>query len=186
MRASDGCGWSRPGTLPTGNDFLPDTDAQILLEMIAACPSGKARDILRACYERKINASIRRIRDLLMRPYSTVREWLWRMHERGLDNISDRKPPGARGILGPEGDRDCQGDTAPTTDRTRIRAGGMASAHDRRGHHKKAEKTLQATYPAEATAQNGILVRKAQNRPAQVRLQNGAGGVYAAVRTAGQ
>ena len=102
MRASDGRGWSRPGTLPAGNDFLPDTDAQILLEMIAACPSGKARDILRACYERKINASIRRIRDLLMRPYSTVREWLWRVHERGLDNISDRKPPGARGILGPE------------------------------------------------------------------------------------
>ena len=39
MRVSDGCGWSKPGTLPTGNDFLPDTDAQILLEVIAACPS---------------------------------------------------------------------------------------------------------------------------------------------------
>ena len=37
-----------------------------------------------------------------MRPYSTVREWLWRVHECGLDNISDRKPPGARAILGPE------------------------------------------------------------------------------------
>ena len=66
MRASDGRGWSRPGTLPTGNDFLLDTNTQILLKMIAACPSGKARDILRACYERKINASIRRIRDLLL------------------------------------------------------------------------------------------------------------------------
>ena len=102
MRISNGRGWSKSGTLPTGNDFLPDTDTQILLKMIAACPPGKVRDILRACYERKINASIRRIRDLLMRPYSTVREWLWRVHERGLDNISDRKPPGARGILGPE------------------------------------------------------------------------------------
>ena len=70
--------------------------------MIAACPSGKVRDILRACYERKINASIRRIRDLLMRPYSTMREWLWRVHERGLDNISDRKPLGARSVLWPE------------------------------------------------------------------------------------
>ena len=57
----------------------------------------------------------------------------------------------------------------------------MAPAHDRRGHHKKAEKTLQATYPAEATAQDGILVRKAQNRPAQVRLQNRAGGVHETV-----
>ena len=102
MRISNGRGWSKSGTLPTGNDFLPDTNTQILLEMIAACPPGKVRDILRACYERKINASIRRIRDLLMRPYSTVREWLWRVHERGLDNISDRNPPGARGILGPE------------------------------------------------------------------------------------
>ena len=102
MRISNGRGWSKSGTLPTGNDFLPDTNTQILLKMIAACPPGKVRDILRACYERKINASIRRIRDLLMRPYSTVREWLWRVHERGLDNIYDRKPPGARGILGPE------------------------------------------------------------------------------------
>ena len=152
MRASDGRGWSRPGTLPTGNDFLPDTDAQILLEMIAACPPGKVRDILRACYERKINASIRRIWDLLMRPYSTVREWLWRVHERGLDNISDRKPPGARGILGPEEIEIVRGDTAPATDRTRIQARGMAPAHDRRGHHKKAEKTLQATYHTEAPA----------------------------------
>ena len=66
MRASDGRGWSKPGTLPTGNDFLPDTDTQILLKMIAACPPGKTRDIMRACYERKINASIRKIRDLLM------------------------------------------------------------------------------------------------------------------------
>ena len=70
--------------------------------MIAACQSGKARDVLRVCYERKINASIRRIRDLLMRPYPTMREWLWRVRKHGLNNISDRKPPGARGILRPE------------------------------------------------------------------------------------
>ena len=40
-----------------------------------------------------------------MRLYSTVREWFWSVHERGLDNISDRKPPGARYIPGP-GDYD--------------------------------------------------------------------------------
>ena len=102
MRTSNGRGWSRPGTLPTGNDFLPDTDTQDFQEMIAALPSGKTRDIMMACYERKMNSSIRRIRDLLMRPYSTVREWLWRAHERGLDNISDRKPPGAKSVLGTE------------------------------------------------------------------------------------
>ena len=77
MRASDGRGWSGPGTLPMGSDFLPDTDTQILLEMIVACLPGKTRDILRACYERKINASIRRIRDLLMRPYSNVHKFLY-------------------------------------------------------------------------------------------------------------
>ena len=66
MRISNGRGWSKSGTLPTGNDFLPDTNTQILLKMIAACPPGKVRDILRACYEGKINASIRRIRDLLL------------------------------------------------------------------------------------------------------------------------
>ena len=100
MRTSNGRGWSRPGTMLTGNDFLPDTSTHALPEMIAACPSGKVRDILRACYERKRDASICRIRDLLMLPYSTVREWLWRAHKRGPDNISDRKSPGARGLMG--------------------------------------------------------------------------------------
>ena len=69
--------------------------------MIAACPSGKARDILRACCKRKINASVRRMRDLLMRPYFTVQEWLWGVHERELDNISDWKLPGTRCMLRP-------------------------------------------------------------------------------------
>ena len=166
MRASNGRGWSGPGTLPTGNDFLPDTDTQILLKMIEACPSGKARDIPAACYERKINASIRRIRDLLMRPYSTVREWLWRAHERGLDNISDRKPPGARCMLGPEEIEIVRETLRQPPIKHGFEQGALAPAHDSRGHHKKAEKTLQATYPAEATAQDGILVRKARNRPA--------------------
>ena len=53
MRTSNGRGWSRPGTMLTGNDFLPDTSTHALPEMIAACPSGKVRDILRACYERE-------------------------------------------------------------------------------------------------------------------------------------
>ena len=62
----------------------------------------------------------------------------------------------------------------------------MTPANDRRGHHKKAEKTLQAAHPAEAPAQDGILVRKAQNLPVQVRLQNGAVAVHETVQTGGQ
>ena len=83
-------------------------------------------------------------------------------------------------------DRDRQEDAAPASDQVRIRAGGVAPAHDRRGHHKKTEKTLQAAHPAEAPAQDGILVRKAQNCYAQVRLPNGAGGVHGTVQTSGQ
>ena len=90
MRASDGRGRNRPDTMPAGSDFLPDTDTQAPLKMIEACPSEKARDVLRACYERKINASIRRIRDLLMRPYFTAREWLWRAHGRGPGVLSEK------------------------------------------------------------------------------------------------
>ena len=103
--------------------------------MIAACPPGKVRDILRACYERKINASIRKIRDLLMRPYSTVREWLWRVHERGLDNVSDRKPPGARGMLGPE-EIEIVRETLRQPPTEHGFEQGMAPAHDRRGLKK--------------------------------------------------
>ena len=184
MRVSDGRGWSRPGILPTDNDFLPDTDTQILLEMITACPSGKARDILMACYARKMNSSIRRIRDLMMRPYSTVREWLLRVHECGLDNISDRKPPGARCIL------EAIEIVRKTLRQPPIKYGFEQGAWLMRMIAevitKKLKKTLQATHPAEAPAQDGILVRKAQNRSAQVRLQNGAGGVHETVQTAGQ
>ena len=103
MRVSNGRGWSRPDILLTGNDFLPDTDVRDFPAMIAALPSGKVKDVLRARYERKLNASIRKIRDLMMRPYSAVQGWLWRAHERRLDDISDRKPPGAKSILRPRG-----------------------------------------------------------------------------------
>ena len=164
----------------------PDSNTQILLKMIAACPPGKIRDILRACYERKINASIRRIRDLLMRPYSTVREWLWRVHERGLDNVSDRKPSGARCMLEPEEVEIVRKTLRQPPIKYGFEQGAWLLRMIAEVVTKKLKKTLQATYNTETLVQNGILVRKTQNRPAQVRLQNGARGVHAAVQTAGQ
>ena len=186
MRASDGRGWSRPGTLPTGNDFLPDTDTPALLKMIAACPSGKARDILRACYKRKINASIRRIRDLLMRPYFTVREWLWRVHERGLDNISDRKPPDARSMLGPEEIEIVRETLRQPPTKHGFEQGAWLLRMIAEVITKKLKKHCRLRTLRRLLRRMGFSYVKPRNRPAQVRLQNGAGEVHAAVQTSGQ
>ena len=134
--------------------------------MIAACPPGKVRDILRACYERKISASIRRIRDLLMRPYSTVREWLWRVHERGLDNISDRKPPGARGMLGPEEIKIVRETLRQPPTEHGFEQGAWLLRMIAEVITKKLKKHCRPRTILRL-AQNGILVRKAQNRPAR-------------------
>ena len=185
MRISNGRGWSKSGTLPTGNDFLPDTNTQILLKMIAACPPGKVRDILRACYERKINASIRRIRDPLMRPYSTVREWLWRVHERGLDNISDRKPPGARGMLGPEEIEIVRETLRQSPTEHGFEQGAWLLRMIAEVITKKLKKHCRPRTIRRLLRRMGFSYVKPRTVP-QVRLQNGAGGVHAAVQTAGQ
>ena len=70
--------------------------------MIKKTPLGKARDILIACCKRKDGRGMRSIARELMRPYSTVRDWLVRITHRGLDGRFDRKSTGRRKILSPD------------------------------------------------------------------------------------
>ena len=70
--------------------------------MIKKTPTGKARDILVACCKCKDDKGIRSITRELMRPYSTIRDWLIRMARRGLGGRFDRKSTGRKKILGPD------------------------------------------------------------------------------------
>ena len=108
------------------------------------------------------------------------------MHERGLDNISDRKPPGARCMLGPEEIEIVRKTLRQPPIKYGFEQGAWLLRMIAEVITKKLKKHCRPAHPAEATAQNRILVRKAQNRPAQVSLQNGAGGVHETVQTVGQ
>ena len=87
--------------IPKGDRFLPDASRENICSMIKKTPPGKARDILIACCSRKDSMGIRSIARELMRPYSTVCDWLVRMTHRGLDGRLDRKSTGRKKILGP-------------------------------------------------------------------------------------
>ena len=85
--------------LPSGDMFMPDMTKEAIYEKIKKVLCGKPRDILIACYLRKMGASLREIARQLMKPLSTVRGWLVRMTERGIKGIRDKKSTGRKKIL---------------------------------------------------------------------------------------
>ena len=85
--------------LPSGDMFMPYMTKENISEKIKEVRCGKPRDILAACYLRKGGASLREIARQLMKPFSTVRGWLVRMTERGIEGIWDRKSTGRKKIL---------------------------------------------------------------------------------------
>ena len=88
------------GRLPKGDQFLQDVSQDKIRQMIAQTLSGKARDILVACCKRKDGMSLRAISSAMMRPYSTVRGWLVRLLQNGLNGRFDKKSTGRKRILG--------------------------------------------------------------------------------------
>ncbi len=85
--------------LPKGDQFLQDVSQDKIRRMISQTPSGKARDILVACCKRKDGMSLRAISGSMMRPYSTVRGWLVRLVQDGLNGRFDKKSTGRKRIL---------------------------------------------------------------------------------------
>ena len=78
---------------------MPDMTKEDIFEKIKKVLCGKPRDILMACYLRKRGASLREIARQLMKPLSTVRDWLVRMTERGIEGMWDKKSTGRKKIL---------------------------------------------------------------------------------------
>ena len=76
-------------TLGSGSGFMSNVSRNQLLQSIRGEKDPVARDRLLACRYRKEGCSIRDICKIMVRPYSTMRDWLWRMHEGGFRRRHD-------------------------------------------------------------------------------------------------
>ena len=70
---------------------MPNVSRKQLLRSIRGEKDPVARDRLLACLHRKDGCSIRRICKIMVRPYSTVRDWLWRIQDGGFRRRHDRR-----------------------------------------------------------------------------------------------
>ena len=86
--------------LPSGKLFMLKMGKKIL-NQIKNMPAGKPKEMLRACFMRKKDMSLREIAEQLEVPFSTIRGWLVRVMKRGMNGIYDKKSPGRKRMLGP-------------------------------------------------------------------------------------
>ena len=76
---------------------MPDASEKRLEKAARREKDRRAKFRLLACLSRKRGRSIRRISRDLETAYSTVRDWLVRMRDRGLRGRFNRRPRGRRG-----------------------------------------------------------------------------------------
>ena len=84
------------GRLESGGMFMPDVNEKRLERVARREKDARAKLRLIACRDRKGGHRIRRISRDLGTAYSTVRDWLVRMSERGLKGRFNRRPGGRR------------------------------------------------------------------------------------------
>ena len=92
----------RKKVIPKGDDFLPDIPKGTLERMHKAEKNHKAKSRLLVLVMRKDGDAIREIERTLRQPYSTIRNWLVRAVEHGLDGIHDQKRDGPECRLDPD------------------------------------------------------------------------------------
>ena len=85
---------------PSGNGFMPQVRLNRLVKMAGRTKEGVEKFRLLAARMRKEGKSIREIAYELCKPYSTVRDWLLRMHAYGPKGRFSRKRRGRRRMLG--------------------------------------------------------------------------------------
>ncbi len=82
--------------IPIGGKFLPNVSAPSLLERYKNETDSKAAARLMAYIRRKKGDSIRQIARQLGRGYSTIRDWLIRAMQLGIQGRYDIKRPGTK------------------------------------------------------------------------------------------
>jgi len=85
----------RKGTLPNGSSFLPSVTSEQLLVMYRKEKDAKAQIRLLACLHRKDGKTLEEISTILFKPIMTIRDGLFRVSQEGLDQLADKKQPGA-------------------------------------------------------------------------------------------
>ena len=102
MKPESDCGNTREGgcaRLESGTAFMPGVSEK-RLEKAARKENDKcAKFRLLACLDRKKGHSIRKISRDLKTAYSTIRDWLLRMRDRGLKGRLNARPRGRRAGL---------------------------------------------------------------------------------------
>ena len=82
---------ANPRRLPDGAAFMPQMRLKRIEKMIGREREGTERSRLQAAGMRKEGTGIMGIAGVLRRPYSTVRDWLVRLHRRGPRGRFDRR-----------------------------------------------------------------------------------------------
>ena len=85
--------------LPAGLGFIPQVRLNRLIKMAVREKEGVEKSRLLAARMRKEGKSVRQIAKTLCKPYSTVRDWLARMHRRESRGRFDKKRRGGRRLL---------------------------------------------------------------------------------------
>ena len=89
--------------IPKGDALLPGVDIKILQKMHADMSGrknvGKEVLILKAAIKWREGLGVSEIARQLELPRSTVRDWLIRLRDRGLDGIHDKSAPNHKPIL---------------------------------------------------------------------------------------
>lgn len=82
-----------------GAKFMPEYTIEEMEERMANLKEGKEKTVLLACIKRKEFKTIDKIAEELHRRPGTIRGWLVRGRERGLNDLDDHKPPGRAQLL---------------------------------------------------------------------------------------
>jgi transposase len=85
----------RKGKLPNGSSFLPTVTSEQLLAMYRKEKNAKAQIRLLSCLHRKNGKTLEEISTILFMPIMTIRDGLFRVYQEGLDQLADKKQPGA-------------------------------------------------------------------------------------------
>ena len=93
-----GAGASK-GCLPCGRAFMPRVSPKRLARIWQEESAGKTKQMLEACRRRKEGRSIRGMAREMGLAYSTVRDWLVRMHAGNLGRRFDRRRTGRKRML---------------------------------------------------------------------------------------
>ena len=102
MKPESDCGNTQEGgcaRLESGTAFMPGVSEKRLEKAARREKDKCAKFRLLACLDRKKGHSIRRISRDLKTAYSTIRDWLLRMRDRGLKGRFNTRPKGRRAGL---------------------------------------------------------------------------------------